>query len=243
MHLIKLDAITSTNDYLKELNSKTEVADFTVVTAEFQTAGRGQMGSKWESRPGENLTFSVLTTHGRAESIDIFECNAAVALALASSLERLGIPDISIKWPNDILSGTFKLSGILIENSFKGDGGIVMVAGVGLNVNQLHFEAISQASSMRLRTGIEYRRDAVLEAVLSQMKEQLAFVHEGKAGVVWQGYRDKLFRKDVPSAFELPDGKHFMGIIRDVDATGKLKVELEDGIFKLFGIKEVRLLY
>jgi len=60
MKLIKLDAIDSTNDFLKQLSVEKALVNFTVVTAENQTNGKGQMGAKWDSETGKNLIFSVL---------------------------------------------------------------------------------------------------------------------------------------------------------------------------------------
>ena len=60
MKLIKLDAIDSTNEFLKGLSNKQELENFTVVTAENQTKGKGQMGAVWASEAGKNLILSVL---------------------------------------------------------------------------------------------------------------------------------------------------------------------------------------
>jgi BirA family biotin operon repressor/biotin-[acetyl-CoA-carboxylase] ligase len=59
MKVIKLDAIDSTNDFLKGLSNKQELENFTIVTTENQTNGKGQMGSVWDSEVGKNLTMSV----------------------------------------------------------------------------------------------------------------------------------------------------------------------------------------
>jgi BirA family biotin operon repressor/biotin-[acetyl-CoA-carboxylase] ligase len=58
MKVIKLDAIDSTNDF-KGLSNKQELENFTIVTTENQTNGKGQMGSVWDSEVGKNLTMSV----------------------------------------------------------------------------------------------------------------------------------------------------------------------------------------
>ena len=60
MQLIKLNAIDSTNNYLKKLLLETVLEDFSVVVTNHQTQGNGQMGSDWVSEKGKNLTFSVL---------------------------------------------------------------------------------------------------------------------------------------------------------------------------------------
>ena len=62
MPLIKLDAIDSTNDYLKQFARKSELENYTIVLANEQTNGKGQMGAKWISEPGKNLTMSILVT-------------------------------------------------------------------------------------------------------------------------------------------------------------------------------------
>jgi hypothetical protein len=60
MKLIKLDAIDSTNDFLKRLSGEQPLDNFTVVSTENQTHGKGQMGAKWDSETGKNLMFSVI---------------------------------------------------------------------------------------------------------------------------------------------------------------------------------------
>ena len=74
MRLIKLDAIDSTNDFLKRLVAAESLANYTVVSTQNQTNGKGQMGSVWTSEPGKNLTFSVLLFGVllKVESIYIF---------------------------------------------------------------------------------------------------------------------------------------------------------------------------
>ena len=82
MRLVKLDAIDSTNDFLKNLcRSIKEVENFTVVSAENQTKGKGQMGSVWETQAGKNLIMSVLIKKVLLQMRNhIFELNIAVAL-------------------------------------------------------------------------------------------------------------------------------------------------------------------
>jgi len=241
MLLIKLDATPSTNEYLKELSGREDVPDFTVVSAEYQTAGRGQMGAKWESVKGENLMFSVLVRNAVPNQSDIFTLNAAVALSVATVLENLSVPDIAIKWPNDILSGNRKLSGILIENVWGSDG-VTSIIGIGVNVNQQQFEGLPNASSMHRETAQWFDRESVLTEIVNELQRRISdVVTDGER--IWSDYHNKLFRKDRPSAFEDADGGHFMGMIRRVDDAGKLAVELEDESIKLFTIKEIKLLY
>ena len=104
MKLIKLDAIDSTNDFLKALASKDELDNFTVVIAENQTKGKGQMGEKWVTESGKNLTMSVLIKGFLFDNEQVFNLNIIVSLSLIDTLKSLNIPDLTIKWPNDIMS-------------------------------------------------------------------------------------------------------------------------------------------
>ena len=59
MKIIKLNAIDSTNSFLKELAQTTTLESYTVVVTKEQKNGRGQQAQKWISEPFKNLTTSV----------------------------------------------------------------------------------------------------------------------------------------------------------------------------------------
>ena len=115
MQLIKLDAIDSTNQYLSDLHSNVLLEDFAIVVADYQTDGRGQQGNRWYSEKGKNLIMSVLKKKIKINLDRQFNINMRVSLAVLSALRTYKIPDLSIKWPNDILSCNFKIAGILIQ--------------------------------------------------------------------------------------------------------------------------------
>ena len=79
MKLIKLDAIDFTNDFLKGLANKQYLENFTIVTAESQTKGKGQMGSVWISEKGKNLTMSVFVKDSLTVLNQIYSLNIAVS--------------------------------------------------------------------------------------------------------------------------------------------------------------------
>ena len=136
MKIIKLDAIDSTNTYLRQLSSEEKLDDFTVVTAASQTAGKGQMGTKWASEKGKNLTFSVFKKVSCLENDEQFYISMATSLAIYNALKGFQIPKLAIKWPNDILSENQKICGILIENVIQNSKMTAAIIGIGLNVNQ-----------------------------------------------------------------------------------------------------------
>ncbi|ESU25251.1 biotin--acetyl-CoA-carboxylase ligase [Flavobacterium enshiense DK69] len=243
MNIIKLDATPSTNDYLKALLTKQFVENFTVVTTENQTLGRGQMGAVWEVETGKNLTFSVLVKDVLPDINTIFHLNVLVAVCLTEVLEELKIPNIAIKWPNDILADNKKIAGILIENSLKSGGEIVSVVGIGLNVNQKNFDGLPKAGSLFGIVNREFDKDAILISIVETLKRSVALLQNKDYGLFWEKYNQRLFKKGLPMPFEDKDGLRFMGIIQGVTANGKLEVLLEDDSIKTFEIKEIQMLY
>jgi BirA family biotin operon repressor/biotin-[acetyl-CoA-carboxylase] ligase len=243
MKLIKLDAIDSTNDFLKRLSVEQALENYTVVTAEKQTRGKGQMGAKWDSETGKNLMFSVLINNRLATISEIFDLNIAVALALLTTLEKNNIPNLSIKWPNDIMSYNKKVAGILIENSIKNNGEISSIIGIGLNVNQLNFDELPKASSLAVIMKKEFDKNVILNQFIDFLKLNCDLINNKLAFQLWDNYNNKLFKKGIPMPFSLPDETQFMGIIQGVNSLGKLEVKLENDTIETFGIKEIQLLY
>ncbi|TBX70336.1 biotin--[acetyl-CoA-carboxylase] ligase [Flavobacterium silvisoli] len=240
--IIKLDAIDSTNDYLKQLAREKEVTNFTIVTAREQTKGRGQMGAKWVSEPGKNLTMSILFKEVRLEGEHLFDFNVAVTLGVMKVLFSLNIPELKIKWPNDIMAGGKKLGGILIENTFKSDGSFTAVVGLGLNLNQTDFEWLPQATSLTRITGLDYNPEDMALLFGKGIQTTVADL-EQNAQLLWENYRKMLFKLDYPCAFEDSKGNRFMGIIKGVTHEGRLAVMLEDDSVVRYDIKEIKMLF
>ncbi|TRW23991.1 biotin--[acetyl-CoA-carboxylase] ligase [Flavobacterium zepuense] len=242
MNIIKLNAINSTNDYLKQLTATRHVEHFTIVVAENQTQGRGQMGSAWNAEPGKNLTFSILVKDLLLQISEIFTLNVAVAISIAQALETFNIPLLSIKWPNDILAGNKKVGGILIENSIKNNGEIFSIIGIGLNVNQQNFDGLPKASSIAVAARRNFDKEAVMLAIAEQLNRNLMVLLHKDAKTLWDNYHQKLYKKGLPMPFE-QNGKTFMGIIQGVNYNGSLQVLLADDSIAEYNIKEVQLLY
>ena len=140
MHIIKLNAIDSTNSYLRQLCTKNKLEDYTIVTAKTQTKGRGQMGTFWHVQEGKNLTCSVFKRFDKFPVDHSFYISIVTSLAIVRALHRFNVPKLRVKWPNDILSEEKKICGILIENIVKQSQLEASVIGIGLNVNQSEFQ-------------------------------------------------------------------------------------------------------
>ena len=162
INLIKINATSSTNDFLKERHLKGCCQDGDLVWAKDQTAGRGQRGNSWISNPINSLTFSVYKAYENLTTQDAFAISVACSLAIIQALNSIRVPDLSIKWPNDILSANKKIGGILIENFFKKNRLSASIIGVGLNINHLFSNEIPHAGSLELATGIKREPEQVL---------------------------------------------------------------------------------
>jgi BirA family biotin operon repressor/biotin-[acetyl-CoA-carboxylase] ligase len=242
MKLIKLDAIDSTNEFLKGLSNKQELENFTVVTAESQTKGKGQMGAIWTSEVSKNLVMSVLVRDFLFDIETVYNLNVVVSLAVINALESYFIPELSIKWPNDIMSANKKIGGILIENSIKGDGTITSVVGLGLNINQIQFENLPRASSLAVICNSNFDKEEILFQIVSKLEEMIPLYNK-KAISIWEDYSKKLFKIGIPTAFSNTNDQKFMGIITGVSSIGKLQIQLEDDRICEYNLKEVQMLY
>jgi BirA family biotin operon repressor/biotin-[acetyl-CoA-carboxylase] ligase len=242
MKLIKLDAIDSTNEFLKGLSSNQILENFTVVTAESQTKGKGQMGSVWDSEPSKNLIMSILVKDFTTNINQIFDINIAVSVSIIQVLEKLNIPELSIKWPNDIMSYNKKVGGILIENSIKSDGSINSIAGLGLNVNQMNFENLPKASSLALICNSTFDKEEILIKIVERLEQNIQSWNQN-SDLLWAEYTNKLFKIGIPMPFEDQNKQNFMGIIQGVSPIGKLKILLENDLVSEFDIKEIEMLY
>ncbi|WP_353087917.1 biotin--[acetyl-CoA-carboxylase] ligase [Flavobacterium sp.] len=243
MQLIKLDAIDSTNDFLKALARSKPLENYTTVLAHRQTNGKGQRGARWLSEPGSNLIMSVLIQNDLVPTAAVFHLNVAVAISLLKVLQRYQIPDLSIKWPNDILSGNQKLGGILIENLIKSDQSWETVVGIGLNVHQKDFKELPKATSLYNVSQQSFGIEQLAQEIVAECRENYAYVAQQEVATLWGFYHAHLFRKGIPSAFELPNGQRFMGKILEVTTEGQLVLEDEWETIRHFDLKEIQLLY
>ena len=132
MKTIHFETIDSTNTYLKENYEKLD--NFTFVSADFQSAGRGRNNRNWKSEKGENLLFSLLIKDKAL--IDKF--SSLSVISAFSIIKALNLEHLSIKWPNDIYYKDSKLCGILLEAVTRNEIECLII-GIGLNVNQREF--------------------------------------------------------------------------------------------------------
>jgi BirA family biotin operon repressor/biotin-[acetyl-CoA-carboxylase] ligase len=150
-----------------------------MVTADAQSAGRGRLGRRWESPPGEGLYVSLVLRPeamlgGEAGwSARWASLGLAVGLGLREGLARW-VPEATLKWPNDILLGGEKLAGVLCETRWQGTSPDLVV-GFGVNVLQREFPAELRATSLAryMPEGTCPLRQDVLAAALAGLEPAL----------------------------------------------------------------------
>lgn len=193
----------------------------TIIAADSQDRGRGRLGRVWQSPPGVNLYFSLLffpslpTANWGGYSL-------AVGAFLGHALAPL-LPGIGLKWPNDLYAEGKKIAGILLETKEK-----KLVAGVGLNVNQLTFSPNLNAGSLRLLTGHAWRRDKLLALLVPSVHAGLTAWDRGDSETVlalWRGL-DVLLGQRVKARL---DGRIRQGIAAGIGPEGQLILEDKRG--------------
>jgi len=111
MNIIKLNATDSTNSFLRRMGQSLPLDDFTVVVAKYQSNGRGQMGTQWSSESGKNLMFSVYRKITDLRIDNSFYISMVAALSVYDAVMQLGLIQVKLKWPNDILADQKKIAG------------------------------------------------------------------------------------------------------------------------------------
>ncbi len=243
MDIIKVDAIDSTNTFLRDLNREKPFINSVCVIAREQLAGKGQMGTVWQSNPGENLTCSVFMKICGLGLMDQFYISIVVSLAVYDALNDIMMPKLSIKWPNDILSDRKKICGVLIENVVKNGSLLGAIIGIGMNINQTKFKELPQAGSVKQILGQSFEIEEVLALLIAKLEKRFSELKTSNFQYLKREYESHLFRKNKPSTFLDAKGDSFIGFIQSVTEEGRLQVLLEDEIIMDFDLKEIKLLY
>jgi BirA family biotin operon repressor/biotin-[acetyl-CoA-carboxylase] ligase len=181
-HVICQDSVTSTNDVAKRL-AREGAPEGTLVIAEEQTEGRGRQGRRWIAPVGSSLLMSVLFRPSFPPA-DLPQLLMASALAVAQAIEDSTGLRVQLKWPNDVLLGSRKTGGILIEAGLSGEAVDYAVVGIGLNVNldlTLVPEIAAIATSLSEELGQRVPRLRVLHALLRSMEREYLLLRSGQS--------------------------------------------------------------
>ena len=219
--VVRLDETTSTNTELKLLQKKSPLTEGFVVMTDFQTNGRGQMGSSWYSGKGKNLLLSILLYPHSVKARDQFIISRIVSLAIKRVLDRY-LENVTIKWPNDIYWNNKKIAGILIENSLIGQHIDHTILGIGLNVNEDAFpEGLPNPVSMKQIVGIDLDREELFNELYDELFKLYKSMERGEVVAIESEYFKHLYWRNGKHWFSDNEGR-FEAVVKEVMSSGHL---------------------
>lgn len=241
--IIYLDEVDSTNNYARLMADKIN-SDFLVV-ADMQTLGKGRMGRSWSSPAGTGIFMSLCIKPEIAVE-KAYMITLVTAISICDAIEELYPISSTIKWPNDIVINSKKISGILTEMSSDMDGIKYIISGMGINVNNKEFpdDIKDMASSLLLETGILMDRAKLIAAVMYHFYRNMnIFLKTCDMSGLKENYEKHLANigKDV----KILDPKgNYQAVALGIDETGALLVNAEGKIKRIIsGEVSVRGLY
>ncbi len=235
----RVEVVDSTNSYLKKLVYDQRPEEGSMVIAEFQSAGRGQMGNGWSSEVGKNLLLSIVIYPDGLLANEQFIISRMASLAVKNCLDQF-VDDIRIKWPNDIFWKDKKIAGMLIENDVQGKYIQNSVIGIGININQQGFpEDLPNPVSLWQITGTDNDIDNIADIFVREFFLLYREFQDGKTTQIEDEYMLDLYRVNDYYWFK-DEGGSFKAKIKEVMPSGHLVLEtMDEGDLRQYAFKEV----
>ncbi len=222
--------LPSTNSYLLN-RGNAESGNASVCIAEIQTQGRGRRGRNWVSPFGGNIYLSFLSRF-QSGAVGLGGVSLVASVAVIRALQRLGVPDVGLKWPNDILARGRKLAGILLEVVGESSGPCTVVTGVGLNYRMpaMSAKAIDQdwIDIASLSEGLPGRNRLVAAIIEELVNAYDIFTHGGLVRFLDEWHELDCYRGQ--SVILQGVNGALQGIENGVDEQGALRLALADGV-------------
>ena len=227
----------STNDIALQALRQSKAAEGSIFITNHQTRGKGQRGNSWETKPGENLTFSLVLQPRFLDLSEQFVLNMAISNAIRRCIQEY-IPGLMVKWPNDlVVPGFGKLGGILIENLVGSSGWDYAVVGIGINVNQNQFPN-PKATSLSLVTVNVYPLEELFKLLIVHLEQAYIALKKGKHAEIRAEYLRHLYLFEQQALFTVGE-EALAGKIIGLSESGNLLLELTNGQQRSFDIKEI----
>ncbi len=231
IHLAEVD---STNTYARQKDDETNF----VVTADYQSCGRGQGECTWESEAGRNLLLSIKVSPRNVLATKQFVLSMAGALSVKASLDTY-VDEFLVKWPNDIYFHESKISGTLIETSIVGKYVQDFILGIGVNVNQRSFLSAPNPVSLWNIRHEETDLEELLARVLKHFDSFYQKVENGEYDEIYDMYNDSLFRRQELHSYEDKNGL-FEAQIQHVEPNGHIVLQDKKGTLRSYELKELK---
>jgi BirA family biotin operon repressor/biotin-[acetyl-CoA-carboxylase] ligase len=230
-HLELLDACASTNTLLLE-RARSGAPSGSVIACELQSAGRGRRGNSWQSGLGGSLTFSLLWRFAQGAT-GLSGLSLAAGVAVARALASVGVADVQLKWPNDLLHAGRKLGGILIELHGDAPGPTAAVIGIGLNVRlpAVLRDAIAQPVTDVASVGNDVpQRNRLLASTLAELAQVLDLFAAHGFAPLRDEWTARHAHQGKAVTLASADGKTVVGRAEGVAEDGALLIETARGV-------------
>ena len=226
----------STNaDLLSALRSGEPVAEGDWLVADRQNAGRGRQGRGWHDGHGNFMGSTIVRIQPGQPPAHTLSLLTAVALfdtihTLVPALHRL-----VLKWPNDLLIGDAKLSGILLEAERD-----AVVIGVGVNLVSAP-QLPDRKSAALTEFGPAPNRDAFAESLAAHFATELERWRTYGLEPLVRSWNAASMPKGTPISVHEPDGGRVSGKFDGLEPDGSMRLRLADGSTRVIHAGDVML--
>jgi len=223
-------SVASTNDELWQRHAEGNNTP-AICLSETQTAGRGRRGDLWHSPATGNLYLSILWPF--PADITLNGLSLAIGISLINTLKSIGINDLQLKWPNDILHKRRKLAGILVESRFGKQQNTVVGIGLNFKLPTATQQQIQQATTslQQLCTEVPCRNELAGKIINTMIETLQHFQGHGLHDFVcqWPQY-DALHNQSITL---INDSEHTQATARGINAQGELLYQIGKEIHTL----------
>ena len=220
------DVVGSTNDEARKLAAE-DAPHRSVVIADAQSSGRGRRGRSWSSPVGNLYASALLRLDLPAPRAG--ELTFLASLALRTAIEQAGAEDARVKWPNDVLVGGKKVSGLLLESELRADGNMAFaIVGSGVNLVSFPADVLYPATSLTEATGRVVTPDAFLKTYLPALDGWLDRWLANGFGDVRKAWLDVAYGVGAPMEART-HAETVHGVFEDLNEQGGLVLRLDGG--------------
>lgn len=213
-----------------------EVGPGAVIMADIQKYGRGQRDKTWQSDAFENLTFSLTADINLWKINSLIDLNRLIALSLYELFKTFDLSP-KIKWPNDIMVEDKKISGILIENFFRGHSAKTII-GIGININQRSFQ-VPRATSMANELEQQFTPKEVLLQFIDILNTVFTKYNGLSSTEIHSDFDNNLWKRNTPNEFITKGNEKVFGTLLRTTDEGSLSIDI-NGVTKTYRNGEIQ---
>lgn len=218
--------VASTNTTLMHRAEKASIAR-SLLTADLQVSGKGRRGRQWVSPIGYGVAIS-LGYEPKLPAHKLMGLSLVVGVSVVTALQAQNVPDVTLKWPNDVLRGGAKLAGILVEVARTDP--LRVVIGIGINVGNesLATPVVDQVTS-DLTSHPDLTRAQLLGGLLDELAGDLASFEKG-GFACFRDEWESLHEYQGKSVTLYQADQQIHGVVRGVGLDGQLELATESGL-------------